>query len=503
MLSCCLLIALTPAAPAEPPRLRQLCIRAPLVVLARPADPEKPSRFTVLAVLRGRGVKTGDELRPAGLGGAPAWDDDTIDPETKKPRRRRIETALLFLEPAEVDGMRDPYRVMPAGYRFCTDDGLVLVPNPPRVNKEIAWPDLLRQVRGDLDAVDRLRAARRIAKPSLRVRAVSDWVQRRRGEMAQSPPPAASDLIPGSWYELATDVFDWMFADASPHEAWGVVLLYASLHRGEVPRLKSPVFATAEGRALLLGVALDGKQLAGDRARALRLLAASVANCEEAARGEHAKKLAPLLRLTDETMQVETARALVALAGKGPAPHEVLGLLPLAYQSADPGAARDELALALQRLAPNEYASASGNPAGVCVRLTDFQRDGDEVTFFVDLRTGAKVYERPTLIVEKLGLLGFVAETKKVPLEVLNLDGAWADGVADTTLGVRVRLSRLITAPKPEQSNVRPTPTLYRFRVEGSAGKDKQSWRSEPKLVGLLPGYLEGSSSSSPSIIGD
>jgi len=270
MLSCVIIAALATAAeaPKSPPTLRELCIRAPLVVLARPVDPYLPNRFTVTAVLRGKGVKVDDELLPQGLSELAVRSFDGIDPETKKPRPRRVEAALLFLERAKASGKHSPFRVLPVGYRLCTDDDRVLTPAPvvldddkgPQlfVASSVKWADLLRVVRGDVTAVDRLYAARKLPRPQQRVRALTDWLQRRRGELTQSPS-ATSDVSPGGWYELATDAFDWIFEDATPAEAWASVRLYAALHRGEVPHLTVPVFASLEGRSVLTAAALDEK----------------------------------------------------------------------------------------------------------------------------------------------------------------------------------------------------------------------------------------------------
>src|SRR5262245_59448410 len=146
MLSTCLLIAsLAPADTLEaretlqpslrvPPALRQMCIRAPAVVLARPVDPLKPTQFTVAEVLRGKGVKVGDRIS-AGLIQKEVESFDEPDLETKKPRPRKVVLALLFLEPAEVDGKLAPYRVQTDGYRFCTDDGRVLTPAIAQIRK--------------------------------------------------------------------------------------------------------------------------------------------------------------------------------------------------------------------------------------------------------------------------------------------------------------------------------------------------------------------------------
>src|SRR5438094_588236 len=179
--TCLLLAALSPAdsrssGPADmgerlrpTPTLRELCIQAPVVVLARPVDPITPTQFTVLAVLRGKEVKVGQRLAPAGLVEKKMQSFDQVDPNTGKPWPRRIDQALLFLQPGK-STEKKPFAVMPAGYRLCTDDGRVLVPveilaeristerlhHGPQVAEKVTWAALLVRVRTDLAAVDRL-----------------------------------------------------------------------------------------------------------------------------------------------------------------------------------------------------------------------------------------------------------------------------------------------------------------------------------------------------------
>lgn len=504
MLSTCLILAsLAPAEAAPPPpTLRELCIRAPHVVLARPADPHSPTRFTVLAVLRGKDLRAGEKLTPMGVTAKQVQSFDEVDPRTRAPRPRKVGLALLFLEPARSNSEHSSYRVVQAGFRLSTDDDRVLTPSTekgggPQVVPGVRWAALVETVRSDLAAVDRLRAARRLARPAHRVRALTDWVQRRRGELAQLPSPSPGDLSPSGWYELATEVFDWIFEDATPAEALAAARLYASLNRGEVPRLKSPAFATTDGRKLLLETALDAKHSSAERQQALQLLAAPItlAKADDAERAALAEKLRGALSVKDDGFQIQAARAVVALIqgdGKKEANVQTVNALAGAYRAAEPGPCRDELAWALCRVASAEqYRELTSNPPGVCVRLSEFAHEGNEVTFFLDLRTGrAEVCGQPTLVIEKLGAAGVVAETKKLPLAVLNLERPWTDGVADSSLAVRLDLPKLIVLPvaNPRGRN-KPAPAVYRFRVEGTVGKgsERRTWRSEPRKITVSP----------------
>jgi hypothetical protein len=213
------------------------------------------------------------------------------------------------------------------------------------------------------------------------------------------------------------------------------------------------------------------------------------------------ERLRPLLADADGDLQGQTALALVALSRDEAskiksAPLAVVNALAAAYRAAEPGQPRDELAWSLCRLAsPEQYREITTNPAGTCVRLSDFSLDGEEITFFLDLElNGGKVCERPMLVLEKLGAKGEVTTTTKLRLTIENLEVRWSDGVGDGAVAVRLELAKLIT---PENQNQKgggarsrrtaPAAASYRVRVEGSVGKDKdrRPWRSEPRRFSI------------------
>src|SRR4051812_44326979 len=98
------------ASPSVP--LRQLCIDAPVVVMAVPVDPLTPIRFRVTAVLRGKGIAVNDEVAPASLTPQRARTFD--ESSTGKPRPRHVERALLFLQPGG-----EGWSLVKDGFRFC------------------------------------------------------------------------------------------------------------------------------------------------------------------------------------------------------------------------------------------------------------------------------------------------------------------------------------------------------------------------------------------------
>jgi hypothetical protein len=243
--------------------------------------------------------------------------------------------------------------------------------------------------------------------------------------------------------------------------------------------------------------------LLGDRTRALHLLGSRATLWPEAAdRKRGAKSLDPeervklsetltaLLTEKNDAFRAAVTIALVQLTQtpRSPLLAKSLPMLIQTYRESQPGPARDELAFALAALAPGEkWKELSGNPAGFCVCLREFDRRERTVTFWMTLRTpGLWVHEQPTLVVERLGTLGFVAETKRFPLEARNLDGSWSAGwKGEDSLVVQFDTGGL----QPGHN--------YRVRVEGVAGrsKDRQKWTSEPRKF-YLPGPRPDNESS-------
>jgi hypothetical protein len=483
----------------QTPSLRKLCIDAPTILLAEPVDPATPTSFKVVLVIRGKGVRAGDTLTPEGLMAGAVRTMET-DPETHKPRPRRIVQALLFLAPGKLDKSKKAPagpRVLWDGLRFCTDDGRVLAPTGEygqlQVREQLRWPVLLQRVRADVATVEQLQSYRRMARPRRRTEALIDWVQRHRGEFAAAPVAGREDEEPAGWEDLQLAVFDWLLAEAAPADAWLAVKLYAELNRGDNPRLSYPTFSTPEGRKFLLDLARNASVLFADRARALQVLGAPITlwpTNDEMKRGAKPvtakeqetllEQLAGLLDYKEESFGVAVARAIVRLSrpeNKTYAEQRNASKLPAliaAYKSSRPGPARDELSAAVYALAsPSQWKEVSGNPPGVCASLADLERKHATVTFWLTLQPSAPtIYEAPVMVVEKLNTFGFVSQTTRVPLGVLNLERPWAQGWKPTEpLATRQDIPNLVPS------------TTYRIRVEGFAGKgkDRRQWRSEPK----------------------
>jgi hypothetical protein len=487
---------------ADAQTLRKLCIDTPVIALAAPLDPTTPTRFKVLLPLRGKGLRVGQTLAPAGL---TARDVQTFEePETRsgKPRPRRISQALLFLTNGETP------RLILGGLRLCTEDGQVLAPvatgfstqktTSLEVRPRLNWWRVVARVRSDIATVDRLQAYRRFTRPHRRAQALLDWVRRHRGEFSAGSVPGLEDEMPAGWEDLQIAIFDWAVEGASPTDGWEAVRLYAELNNGELLQLRSPIFSSPQGRAFLAAVAANEKLPFTDRARALRLLGERITlwpSAEDLRRGARAlpakeqegllDQLARLLENSDETYRPALVRTIARLSIpevrtlSARRSDKALPALLTTYRASKPGAGRDELSAAVCALAPpNQWKELTGNPAGVCAWLGDMERTGATVSFWLHLRSGTEmVYEEPVLVLEKLGTLGFVSETKRLPLRPINLERAWALGWnAAEPLAVRQDLPAL--APG----------TIYRLRVEGTIGKgkDKQKWQSEPKRF-LVP----------------
>jgi hypothetical protein len=520
MLPVCLVLAtlapadnLREAGPASP-TLRELCIDAPVVVLARPVDPVVPVRFTVLSVLRGKEVRVGQVLAPRGLVEKEVRFFDESDPQTRKPRPCRIDQALLFLRPG-----KSGLEVMPTGFRLCSEDGRVLVPvaalgekseaKPLRVAGGVTWVALTERVRADLASVDQLHVLRNLGRGGRRTRRLLDWVQKRRTEFGSPATLSPGDLAPVGWGKLGYQVFDWIFERESRADCWEAVKVYADLNRGEAPKLSSPVFSSPAGRQFLLAIAGDRKQLAGDRRRALEVLAQPItlwpprdssAWLSAAEQEEFLEQFRLLLTDRDHDLKraVVAAMLQVSRPGKGqaPRPAEVLvNTLAEMYRPTPPGAYRDELARTLCQVAPEKYRKLSGNPVGVCACLEGFQLGNGELRFLVDLRlVKHTVFEQPALVLEKLDANNRVVETKRAPLPVLNLPAAWPRGVSgDQVLAVQVELARVIPVPQINQGRSPrdgvPAPTTWQVRVEGSVGQGtaKQPWKSEARRIIVRP----------------
>lgn len=473
----------------DPPvPLRRLCIDAPAIVLGVPLDPVAPKRFRVQAVLRGS-VKVGEEIAPEGLTAARVQTFEEPNVAEGKPRPRRIATALLFLEPS---ASGKGWRLAAGGMRCCSEDGATLAIVNRRgslaVQENTRWVGVVSRVRQDLAAVEQLEGYRRLGRPARRVQAMLSWVQERKSEFTAQG--IGTDESPAGWDRLQQEVFDWVFAAAEVEDAWRGVNLYAELNQGEVPRLRSPTFASAAGREFLVKIAGDARLLLGERTRAVQLLptqAVSITDNHE--RDTLLKQLLPLLTEKNEAYRIALAQAVIRLSETNdparPRNPQALPAVLQAYKDSQPGPAREELALALAVFAPpGQWKELTGNPPGVVACLRDFEKQENTLTFWLTLRTpSGAVYEAPTLVIERLNTLGFTAETKRFPVEVKNLDRPWSAGWnGDEALVVQINVATLTS-----NNN-------YRVKVEGFLGKnkDRQKWTSEPRKFRIPPRPGEG-----------
>jgi hypothetical protein len=490
---------------SEPQSLRKLCIDTPTIVLAEPADPTKPEDFKVLVVFRGKNLRPGQILTPEGLTAGALRSFDELNLDTRKPRPRQISQALLFL------GGGRSRRIILDGLRLCTEDGRVLAPDTTIarpfgsservklvVRPRLRWQDLLARVRADVAAVDQVMAYRRLARPQRRTQALLDWVQRHRGDFAAVAMPGREDEAPAGWEDLQIAIFDWLLESARPEDAWEAVKLYAELNRGEIPRLSQPTFSTTAGRSFLAKIATNDRALLSERARALHILGERMTlwpTAEEIRKGAATtttskeqesllEQFAALLPNKDEMFRTAVVRTIAHLSqpeDRALASRRTTRSLPAliaAYKSARPGPARDELATTICSMAsPSEWKALTHNPPGVCAILGDLERNDATVSFFLTLRPGAPaIYEPPVLLLEKFGPLGIVTETKRLPIQVLNLERAWSLGWTGNE----------VLAVRQELPNLQPG-SNYRLRVEGyiGKGKERQKFLSEPKRISI------------------
>jgi hypothetical protein len=102
------------------------------------------------------------------------------------------------------------------------------------------------------------------------------------------------------------------------------------------------------------------------------------------------------------------------------------------------------------------------------VLLKDFGRSNEQVSFWLEVLPAAeKLYECPTLVLERLDANQKVVETKTRPLPAAT-PVRWEDRWAGELLLVQFTREGL-------------QPGEWRVSVRGTVGKDKAKWASEPK----------------------
>jgi hypothetical protein len=492
------LVALVPfallgAGEAPTPSVRELAIRAPVVIVGEPNDPVAPKGFKVREVLRGRGLKRGEMLSSVSFGGhaLPSFDPPVPPRHTRK--ARRVARFLLFLEPTAGAASERHFRVLPGGLRALAEDGRVLAPRPAggggytlEAEPGVNWSLLLAQVRSDVASVDRLLAVRGLAREERRNAALLAWVEGR-PDRGAAPHGRPGQEAVGGWGELEVRALGWVLEGGRPEDCWRAVRLFAERNDGALPPLKGVGFGTPQGRAFLLRVAKDEKALLGDRVRAVRLLGlpatlrpsaggrvARPAGAKE--RGEILGGLLALLEVKHDPLRAEAVRGVRRVGGPGL--REALARLEKVYEEEPPGEVRDELAETLCVLGePGRWKELTGNPPGVLACLRDPEHADGQVHFWLSLRGGGRaVYECPTLVLERLGWLSMVKERKQTALPVVNLPRPWKEGWdGKEYLLVRFPVKGMSAG-------------TWRVKVRGTVGKDgKATWTSEPKTFTIKP----------------
>jgi hypothetical protein len=350
------------------------------------------------------------------------------------------------------------------------------------VRRGLDWDDLLAEVRSDCAALCDLESRRSLARSAARRRALLDWVWSHRTDFGSAP----------GWGQLENDLFVWIVDGGRPEDAWEVAKLYAEVRQGAVLRLRTPAFGRPSGRAYLLDVANDKKQVEGDRLRALSLLGDRLTlwseqrGVEPLGQTEQAgliDGLTPLLQ--DPAPRVRAAAAKVLQSASCPGDgarsdrdtHRALPALTAAYKAEPPGPTRDDLAEAVAILGgPAHWLEVSGNTQGLRGHLRDFNRRDAQAYFWLELASsGLSVFECPRLRLERLEANGKVAEIREQPLGVVHLPRPWKEGWDGQPL-------LLVEFATTNQS-----PGTWRATVAGTAGRAKLKWVSEPKTFVVQP----------------
>lgn len=465
---------------------RELTAQAALVVRGQPLEKINPRRFRVTEVLRGKSVRRGDtiELNDLGLHEWTIIEDAPLAGPTPK---HTITDALLFLAAGAKKGEFSP--VM-SGLRFLGEDGAVLVPRQVRnpggyalaAHRDVRWDEIVRAVRADGAALDRLDAARALARPAARNRAVLGWLKDHARELNSST----------GWGVLEEELIASVLDSGVPEDAWEAARIDAALNKGHLPQLREPVFGSVAGRRLLLSMARDTDRTETDRVLALDLIghpqtlwpgdggkmAAVRATSREL--DDLTAALEGLLKDREPGVRAAAARALTEVAGglKGAALDRVRDVLVSAYKIEGPTLARAELATGILMIGgPALWQKVGGNPQGLLGRLRDLGRRDGLVFFWLELRSERlPVHEPPMVLLERLDGRR-VVESKEQPLPVAHLPRPWAEGWNGAS-------ALLVEMPTRDLK-----PGTWRITVRGSAGKgkDRATWTAEPMAFVLPP----------------
>lgn len=490
----CLAAPAPAAAPARP--MRALIVDAETVVVAAPADPQDPARLRVLHTCLGSALKEGDvfeidnlssyDLTVSSAGGAPG----------RKPAR--VTEALFFLGP-EKAGPPPAFPLVPFGMRLRTADE-AYYPYASESSRKcfltayrrgFSWDDLLRAADADAAEVRRVRSLKAISDAHRRNVALLDWAERHRREFGGGLGMEDGEEPSSGWGSLEQDVFTWVLESQIPEDGWAAVKLYAELNQGWLPDLKTPAFGTRAGRSLLLAVAGDRATLAGNRVRALELLARpptlwppAAEALDEMGQAALIDGVAPLLKDADAPVRAAASQALLEASWPRPdalrtfRADRALPALTEAYRAEAPGPVHDAIAEAVGAVAgPKRWQELTGNAHGVVAVLKEPQcrqaAEGD--CRLVVLQGEEAVHEGATLVLERLDNAK-VAEKKEKALHSMAPTSAHYPTARGDFFCEYFTFSMADC-----------TPGAWRLTIKGTAGADNAPWASEPRLLLLAP----------------
>ncbi len=506
--------------------LRELTVRADLIVVAVPVDTPDFSRFRVVEVLKGSCIKFGDEICIDGALltslGKPCYGLG----ENEKQEAYEAVKGLFFLRRRTANGGR--FRTVTSGIRYLTKDNKVLSPyqygNPGPVHmvppedapvadwfkelrRKLDWQTMLSKVRADVAEVNEALALKGIKDPVERNRALFDWIADHCGEFRRDR--FGKEVWGTSWGPLEDWVFEWIMESFVIEDCWKAVELHAELNPGSSsgPDADISPFACPEGRKLLLDMSLNVARPAVERRCALYWMRSSLWPYPRRERPAHIKYvdrdeqlvitngLVSLLQAGDEKIRRAALWALYD-ACRSPSgvdtgfdTEEVVLALVAAYQSEPPGKLRNSLANAIAGTVSKElWEELTGNPRGILVVIDDFVLNEGRASFSLNMEnTWERVFECPALVLERVDDSNKVVENRQIPLPVTYLPKPWEEGwFGDGTQHAAVSF--------PDAGL---TQGRWRLTVEGTAGKGKEkvSWTSE-HWVFEIPEREEGTKQS-------
>ena len=193
----CTLILLTNSAvraellPTLP--LRELAVRADVVVVAAPVAATEPGHFRVRELLKGAAPGAGAEIAVEGI--------EACIRLREQPDQARVDAALLFLR-TTAEGR---FELIASGVRLHARDGSVWWPVPHNntgryhmvPDAGVQWDACVLRARSDAAESARVQSACGLADAGRRDRFLLEWVERHRHEFSNGREPA------GAWHSPA------------------------------------------------------------------------------------------------------------------------------------------------------------------------------------------------------------------------------------------------------------------------------------------------------------